>query len=85
MKVLALVTTTAIMMGGLMMNVFGYPAQYTGDVSTPEKRAALTKAGVENQVNLYLDGGHGYGRRILGHATDIWSHYAAFWLAKFLK
>lgn len=46
---------------------------------------ALTKAGVENQVNLYSDGGHGYGRRILGRATDIWSHYAALWLAKFLK
>lgn len=47
--------------------------------------AALTKAGVANQVNLYSDGGHGYGRRILGHATDIWSHYAALWLAKFLE
>ncbi len=46
---------------------------------------ALTKAGVANQVNLYSDGGHGYGRRILGHATDIWSHYAALWLAKFLE
>lgn len=47
--------------------------------------AALTKAGVANQVNLYSDGGHGYGRRILGHATDMWSHYAALWLAKFLE
>lgn len=46
---------------------------------------ALTKAGVANQVNLYSDGGHGYGRRILGHATDIWSHFAALWLAKFLE
>lgn len=46
---------------------------------------ALTKAGVANQVNIYSDGGHGYGRRILGHATDIWSHYAAIWLAKFLE
>lgn len=46
---------------------------------------ALTKAGVANQVNLYSDGGHGYGRRILGHATDIWSHFAARWLAEFLK
>lgn len=46
---------------------------------------ALTKAGVKNQVNLYSDGGHGYGRRVLGHATDIWSHFAALWLAKFLE
>lgn len=46
---------------------------------------ALTKAGVDSEVHIYPNGGHGYGRRVLGRATDTWSYEAARWLVKFLR
>jgi len=44
---------------------------------------ALRKAGVQSVARIYPNGGHGYGLRRLGKATDIWSCEAASWLAQF--
>lgn len=46
---------------------------------------ALMKAGVKSEAHIYPNGGHGYGRRVLGRATDTWSYEAAHWLVDFLK
>lgn len=46
---------------------------------------ALVKAGVKSETHIYPNGGHGYGRRILGRATDTWSYEAAHWLAELIK
>ena len=45
----------------------------------------LRLAGVESTAKIYQNGGHGYGLRMLGHATDVWSYEAASWLAQFAK
>lgn len=45
---------------------------------------ALRQAGVQSVAKIYAEGGHGYGRRRLGHATDVWSYEAAAWLAQFV-
>ena len=44
---------------------------------------ALRKAGVPSEIRIYPNGGHGYGLRRLGHASDVWSYEAAGWLAQF--
>ena len=44
---------------------------------------SLRRAGVSSTVRIYPDGGHGYGLRKLGHATDTWSDEAASWLEQF--
>ena len=46
---------------------------------------ALRRAGVQSTAKIYPDGGHGYGRRRLGKATDVWSDEAAAWLARFAR
>ena len=46
---------------------------------------ALKKVGVDSTLKVYQNGGHGYGRRRLGFATDTWSYEAVGWLAQFLK
>lgn len=44
---------------------------------------ALRKAGVPSEIRIYQNGGHGYGLRRLGHASDVWSCEASGWLAQF--
>ena len=44
---------------------------------------ALKRAGVASVARIYPNGGHGYGLRRLGKATDVWCHEAAGWLAQF--
>lgn len=44
---------------------------------------ALRAAGVESVARIYPNGGHGYGLRKVGRATDVWSDEAASWLARF--
>ena len=44
---------------------------------------ALRRAGVQSVAKIYQNGGHGYGLRRLGKATDTWSSEAAGWLAQF--
>lgn len=44
---------------------------------------ALRRAGVQSVLRVYQNGGHGYGLRRLGRATDVWCHEAAGWLAQF--
>lgn len=46
---------------------------------------SLRRAGVNSMARIYLNGGHGYGLRRLGHATDTWSDEAASWLAQFAR
>lgn len=46
---------------------------------------ALRRAGVSSTAKIYPNGGHGYGRRRLDKATDIWSDEAAAWLARFAR
>ena len=46
---------------------------------------ALRQAGVQSTAKIYPDGGHGYGKRRLGRATDIWSDEAAAWLQRFAR
>ena len=45
----------------------------------------LRMAGVKSTARIYPNGGHGYGLRRLGHATDVWSDEAAAWLAQYAK
>lgn len=45
----------------------------------------LRRAGVDSTARIYPEGGHGYGLRRLGRATDVWSDEAASWLARFAK
>ena len=45
----------------------------------------LRRAGVKSTAKIYPDGGHGYGLRRTGHATDVWSDEAAAWLAQYAK
>ena len=45
----------------------------------------LRRAGVSSTARIYPNGGHGYGLRRLGNATDVWSDEAASWLAQFAK
>ena len=45
----------------------------------------LRRAGVSSTARIYPNGGHGYGLRRLGNATDVWSDEAASWLAQFSK
>jgi lysophospholipase L1-like esterase len=45
----------------------------------------LRRAGVSSTARIYADGGHGYGLRRTGRATDTWSEEAASWLAQFAK
>lgn len=44
---------------------------------------SLRSAGVRSTARLYPNGGHGYGLRRTGRATDVWSSEAAVWLAQF--
>lgn len=46
---------------------------------------ALRAAGVESVARIYPNGGHGYGLRKVGRATDVWSDEAASWLARFKR
>lgn len=46
---------------------------------------ALRQAGVQSTAKIYQNGGHGYGRRRVGKATDIWSDEAASWLERFAR
>ena len=43
----------------------------------------LRRAGVSSTARIYANGGHGYGLRRLGRASDVWSDEAAAWLAQF--
>jgi len=45
----------------------------------------LRRAGVNSTARIYANGGHGYGLRRLGRATDTWSEEAASWLAQFAR
>ena len=45
----------------------------------------LRMAGVGSTVKIYQNGGHGYGLRWLGKATDTWSCEAVSWLAQYVK
>ena len=45
----------------------------------------LRRAGVDSTAKIYPNGGHGYGLRRLGRATDTWSDEAASWLAQFAR
>lgn len=45
----------------------------------------LRKAGVKSTAKIYPNGGHGYGLRRTGRATDVWSDEAAAWLAQYAK
>ena len=45
----------------------------------------LRRAGVSSTAKIYPNGGHGYGLRRTGHATDVWSDEAAAWLAQYAK
>ena len=64
-------------------------AQSLDDVCEVETAVAydmsLQRAGVSSTAKIYLDGGHGYGLRRLGHATDTWPYEAASWLAQFAR
>ena len=46
---------------------------------------SLQRAGVSSTTRIYPNGGHGYGLRRLGHATDTWPDEAASWLAPFAR
>ena len=46
---------------------------------------SLQRAGVSSTTRIYPNGGHGYGLRRLGHATDTWPDEAASWLARFAR
>ena len=45
----------------------------------------LRRAGVSSTARIYANGGHGYGLRRLGRATDTWPEEAASWLAQFAR
>ena len=45
----------------------------------------LRRAGVSSTARIYANGGHGYGLRRLGRATDTWPEDAASWLAQFAR
>ena len=45
----------------------------------------LRMAGVKSTARIYPNGGHGYGLRRIGRATDVWSDEAAAWLAQYAK
>ena len=45
----------------------------------------LRRAGVSSTARIYANGGHGYGLRRLGRATDAWPEEAAAWLAQFAR
>ena len=45
----------------------------------------LRRAGVSSTARIYANGGHGYGLRRLGRATDVWPEEAAAWLAQFAR
>lgn len=45
----------------------------------------LRRKGVSTTVRIYANGGHGYGLRRLGRATDVWPEEAAVWLAQFAR
>ena len=45
----------------------------------------LRRAGVDSTARIYPNGGHGYGLRKVGRATDVWSDEAAAWLARFAR
>ena len=45
----------------------------------------LRRAGVSSTARIYANGGHGYGLRRLGRASDIWPEEAAAWLAQFAR
>ena len=45
----------------------------------------LRRAGVSSTARIYPNGGHGYGLRKCGRATDVWSEEAASWLAQFAR
>lgn len=65
-----------------------FTAQALDDFCEPETAVALDlalrRAGVPSEIRIYRDGGHGYGLRRLGHASDTWSLEATGWLAKFI-
>ncbi len=46
---------------------------------------ALRDAGVSSTAKIYSNGGHGYGLRRLGNATDVWPEEASSWLAQFAR
>ena len=46
---------------------------------------ALKAAKVPAELHLFPDGGHGYGLRKKGKATDVWPEIAAAWLARVTK
>ncbi len=46
---------------------------------------ALRRAGVSSTARIYANGGHGYGLRRLGKATDTWPEEASSWLAQFKR
>ena len=45
----------------------------------------LRRAGVSSTARIYANGGHGYGLRRLGRASDVWPEEAAAWLAQFAR
>ena len=45
----------------------------------------LRRAGVSSTARIYANGGHGYGLRRTGRATDVWPEEAAAWLAQFAR
>lgn len=45
----------------------------------------LRLAGVDSTARIYPNGGHGYGLRKVGRATDVWSDEAAAWLVRFAR
>ena len=47
--------------------------------------SALRRAGVSSTARIYANGGHGYGLRRLGKASDTWPEEASSWLAQFAK
>ena len=45
----------------------------------------IRRAGVSSTAKIYPNGGHGFGLRRLGKATDVWSDEAAAFLARFAR
>ena len=47
--------------------------------------SALKTAKVPAELHLFPNGGHGYGLRKMGKATDVWPELAAAWLSRVTK
>lgn len=47
--------------------------------------SALKAAKVPAELHLFPNGGHGYGLRKMGKATDVWPELAAAWLSRVTK